>query len=197
MSSRRMSLLPRATLNSDSEHWLSQDSESFFRFYKIPLGSTLTGHEKCHNFPHPGAHTQIHTLLDKNCRDTSHTFLEYWQTVKFLRFKKRPRILRISGFWHFFQICKIPHLKVLLQAMRSAATFPIQKPTHISTQHRTKNVESLCMFFRVLTRSGILQIWKKCQNPQDFRTPAHFSDLRNSTWKKLSKAKRSGTTFPA
>ncbi len=181
-----------ATLHSDSEHWLSQDSESFFRFYKIPLGSTLTGHEKCHNFHHPGAHTQIHTLLDKNCRDTSHAFLEYLQW----NFSDLEKDLE-SGFWHIFTVSQNSTLVSNLTGMRSAATFHTQKPTHISTQHRANKVESLCMFFQSTYKKWNFADLKKMSESSGSEDCSTFFRSANFHLEMLSKAKRSGTTFPA
>ncbi len=82
----------------------------------------------------------------------------------------------ISGFWHFFRICKIPFLSTLkwqakfLFFRAVAVRISVRVPRRQNGRHFAQPV-------RVLT-SGILQIRKKFQNPEIPRNLELFSDLQ-------------------
>jgi hypothetical protein len=101
--------------------------------------------------------------------------------VEFWKSDKCARILRSSGFWHIFRICKIQFVstskgyeKFRCFCRRGAQTDPHsygrKKPRHFTWP------------VRVLI-SGISLFWKKCQNPAIPRILTLYSDLWNSTFK--------------
>jgi hypothetical protein len=50
---------------------------------------------------------------------------------------KKSKILKISGFWYFFNSAKF-HFLIPLQAMQSAIIFPAKVVSHRSAQQQTK-----------------------------------------------------------
>ncbi len=115
--------------------------------------STLTVHEMCRNppFPPPRAHKQVHITLDKQWRGTSHVLWDYLQ-AEFHSSENSARILRISGYWHFFRLAKF-HLYKFLQTMRNAATFSAQALTHRCRTALDK--KCLDTFYIIYCTSGI------------------------------------------
>ncbi len=107
---------------------------------KIPLVSTITGREKCCYFCCLGALTEICTSTDQKSWDTLLATLEYLK-VEFRKSEKRSRILRSSGFCHFFneksarifgssgfrnfyQIWNIPFVSTLTGHVKCRGFFP-------------------------------------------------------------------------
>ncbi len=96
-----------------------------------------------------------------------------------LQIWKNPRILRSSGIWHFFHICNIPLLKKSAPN-RHAKWFNLFHPgirTQILTAPSRKMLRYFAYLFKAL-RSGILQIWRKCQNPEVLRNLALYLGLQ-------------------
>jgi hypothetical protein len=82
--------------------------------------------------------------------------------------------LRVSGFWHFFRICKISLLSTLKGQAKCLGFFStmqisVRAPRWQKGRHFSQSV-------RVL-KSGIMQIWKTFQNPETLRFNEHFYRL--------------------
>ncbi len=90
---------------------------------------------------------------------------KYWQNLEYLRILELFSDLTNSTFKYLYRSCKVPPL------------FPPHRSAQEQTE-KTEKFESLSMTLEVL-KSGILKIWRKCQNPEIFRIPELFSDLKN------------------
>ncbi len=96
---------------------------NFFRICKIPLVSTLTGHENCRPFCRLGALTDVRTAMARKNRNTLLAILLYLE-MEFCKSAKSVRILRSSGLRHFFRICKIPLLSTLTGHLKCRSSLP-------------------------------------------------------------------------
>jgi hypothetical protein len=82
-----------------------------FQICNIPLLSAPNWHAKCFNIFRPGAVRICVWSPAKTGWVTLHASLEHLHVeVEFCKSEKSFRFLRISRFWHFFQICNIPLL---------------------------------------------------------------------------------------
>jgi hypothetical protein len=81
----------------------------YFQICNIPLLSAPNRHAKCFNIFRPGAVRICVWSPAKTGRVTLHASLEHLE-VEFCKSEKSFRFLKISRFWHFFQICNIPLL---------------------------------------------------------------------------------------
>ncbi len=76
--------------------------------------------------PTVGALTHIRfTATARKNRNTLLVILGYLE-MEFCKSKKSAKILRSSGFWHFFKICKIPLLSILTGHVKWNSSFSIQ-----------------------------------------------------------------------
>ncbi len=101
--------------------------------------------------------------------------------MEFIKSEKSARILRSSGFWHFFQIWKIP--LVSTSKVNEKGRHFWRLGTHTAPHSfRRKKIATLHMTCKG-TYKWNLQIRKKFQNPGNLRILELFSDLQNSTCK--------------
>ncbi len=92
-----------------------------------------------------------------------------------------PGNLRIL---ELFRICEISLLSPLTGHVKCAVFSVRSKAVLSCVSAEASKVASFLLTLEVLT-SGIFQIWKKFQNPEDLRILALFSDFQNSTFKYL------------
>jgi hypothetical protein len=148
-----------------------------FSDLKYPLISTSKCHEKCRRFCRLGAHTDPDSYGRKNPRHFAWPVRVLTSGIS--QFEKSVGILRYPGFWHFFQICKIPLVSTLTGCAKCCPFCHLGALTDICTVtvQIKKVLRHFACQFRVL-KSGILQIWKKCQNP-DIPRIQYAANLRS------------------